>query len=174
MGFGAITSAVIAFVRDNQAWAPFVVAALAFGESIAFLSLVVPATVILVGVGALVGSAGLEFWPVWLGAAAGAITGDSLSYLIGRRFKYAAFRVWPLSRHPEMVTRGERFFHRFGPWAVFIGRFFGPARAVIPLVAGIFVMPLVLFQAVNVSSAFVWSFVLLAPGAGLATYFGWS
>ena len=82
-------------------------------------------------------------------------------------------RVWPLSRHPEMVTRGERFFHRFGPWAVFIGRFFGPARAVVPLVAGIFQMPLILFQSVNFASAFVWGFVLLAPGAGLAAYFGW-
>ena len=105
---------------------------------------------------------------------ANAIVGDIVSYWVGRRFKYAAFRVWPLSRLPEMVSKGERFFHRFGPWAVFIGRFFGPARAVIPLIAGIFVMPLVLFQAVNVSSAFVWAFVLLAPGAGLATYLGWS
>jgi membrane protein DedA with SNARE-associated domain len=170
MDFGAITSAVIAFVRDNQAWAPFVVAALAFGESIAFLSLVVPATVILVGVGALVGSAGLEFWPVWLGATLGAATGDTLSYWIGGRFKHAALRVWPLSRHPDFVARGERFFQRHGPWALFGGRFFGPARAVIPLIAGIFAMPIVLFQSVNLASASLWALVVLAPGAGLADH----
>jgi membrane protein DedA with SNARE-associated domain len=56
---------------------------------------------------------------------------------------------------------------------VFAGRFFGPARAVIPLIAGIFAMPIVLFQAVNVASAFLWAFVLLAPGAGLTRYLGW-
>jgi membrane protein DedA with SNARE-associated domain len=31
-------------------------------------------------------------------------------------------------------------------------------------------MPLVLFHSVNVASAFVWAFVLLAPGAGLSHY----
>lgn len=173
MDFAALKDTIVEFVRHHESWAPFVAAALAFGESIAFLSLLVPATVILVGIGALVGTADLPFWTIWLGAALGAAVGDALSYWIGWRFKYAAFRVWPLSRHPEMITRGERFFHRFGPWAVFIGRFFGPARAVIPLIAGIFRMPAILFQSANLASAFLWAFVLLAPGAGLASYLGW-
>ena len=34
---------VIAFVRDNAAWAPPIVFALAFGESLAFISLLIPA-----------------------------------------------------------------------------------------------------------------------------------
>ena len=70
-----------------------------------------------------------------------------------------------------MVERGERFFDRLGPWAVFVGRFFGPARAVVPLIAGIFAMPAILFQSANVASALVWAFALLAPGAGLLAYF---
>jgi membrane protein DedA with SNARE-associated domain len=56
---------------------------------------------------------------------------------------------------------------------VFLGRFFGPIRAVIALIAGIFLMPGVLFQAANLASASVWSFVILAPGAGLAQYLLW-
>jgi len=170
MDFESIKTAIILFVRDNQAWAPFIVAALAFGESMAFVSLLVPATVILLAIGALIGAAGLEFWQIWLGAALGAAFGDWLSYYIGRRFQRAAFGVWPLSRHPELIARGERFFQRLGPWAVFIGRFFGPARAVVPLIAGIFAMPLVLYLSVNFASAFVWAFLVLAPGIGLTRF----
>jgi membrane protein DedA with SNARE-associated domain len=173
MDFDAIKTAVISFVQENQAWAPFIIAGLAFGESVAFLSLLAPATVILLGLGALIGTADLKFWPLWLAAATGAIVGDLVSYWIGHRFQYTAFHVWPLSRHPAMIVKGEHFFHRFGPWAVFAGRFFGPARAVIPLLAGIFAMPVVLFLAATVASAFVWAFAMLAPGAGLSDYLGW-
>jgi len=73
--------------------------------------------------------------------------------------------VWPLSRHPQMVERGHSFFMRWGAWGIFIGRFFGPLRAVVPLIAGIFAMPQFLFQMANIASAMVWAFVLLAPGA---------
>jgi membrane protein DedA with SNARE-associated domain len=171
MDFELIKASTVGFVQHNQSWAPFVVAGLAFGESIAILSLFVPATVILIAIGALIGVAGLEFWQIWLGAAVGAVIGDSVSYWIGRRFKRAALEAWPLNRHPAMVERGERFFDRLGPWAVFVGRFFGPARAVVPLIAGIFAMPAILFQSANVASALVWAFALLAPGAGLLAYF---
>ena len=39
------------------------------------------------------GAAGLEFWPIWLGAALGAAAGDVLSYEFGRRFKQTAYGI---------------------------------------------------------------------------------
>ena len=151
------------FVRIHSAWAPAVVFALAFAESLAVVSLFVPATFLLVGIGGLIGASDLEFWPVWLGAAAGAALGDWVSYWIGFKLKYRARRIWPLSRDPTRYDRGERFFRRWGVWSVFIGRFFGPLRALVPLIAGMFRMPLFPFQMANVASAMVWAFVLLAP-----------
>ena len=47
---------------------------------------------------------------------------------------------------------------------VFLGRFFGPLRAVVPLVAGICGMAQIPFQAANVTSALVWATLILAPG----------
>jgi len=38
---------------------------------------------------------------------------------------------------------------------------------VVPLTAGIFAMPLLLFQMANIASALVWALVTLAPGTGL-------
>jgi membrane protein DedA with SNARE-associated domain len=173
MDIEAIQTSIVAFVRQNQSWAPYIVAGLAFGESVAFLSLFVPATVILIAISAFIGVADLEFWPLWLGAVIGAATGDVVSYALGRRFKTSIYRVWPLSTHPQFVDKGERFFCRHGLWGVFIGRFFGPARAVVPLVAGAFGMQLPLFMMVNLASAFLWAFALLAPGAGLSEYLRW-
>ena len=76
----AFAQVVLDFIRTHQAWAPPIVFALAFAESLAFVALLVPATVILWGVGALIGAAGLEFWPIWFAAAVGAALGDWVSY----------------------------------------------------------------------------------------------
>jgi membrane protein DedA with SNARE-associated domain len=164
MGLEYYAHEVTAFVRDHAAWAAPIAFALAFGESLAFISLLLPATVALVGIGALIGASGIDFVPVWICAALGASIGDWLSYWIGATFKDAVARMWPLSRYPDLIPRGYRFIERFGIYAVFIGRFFGPLRASIPLVAGILMMPFWPFQFANFTSAFLWAAVLLAPG----------
>ncbi len=158
------THALIDFVRTNQVWAVPIVGLLAFAESLAFMSLLVPAWAALVGIGALIGMGGLEFWPIWVAAAVGAALGDWLSYWLGFTFKDNIAHVWPLSRYPDLLPKGEAFIRRFGVFAVALGRFFGPLRASVPLVAGIFVMPFWPFQVANFGSAFVWAAVLLAPG----------
>ena len=164
--------AALAFVTAHAHLAPYVVFGLAFGESLAVISLIVPATFILIGVGALIEAGDVSFLPVWASAAAGAALGDAVSYRVGFHFKDRTHQLWPFSRYPGALERGERFFHRHGSWSVFIGRFFGPIRAVIPLVAGMFAMPQLTFQMANVASAMLWAFVLLAPGAAVMKY--WS
>ena len=118
----------------------------------------------LIGVGALVGASGIDFVPIWIAAALGAAFGDWLSYWIGVTFKDAAGKMWPLSRYPDLLPRGHRFIERYGFYAIFIGRFFGPLRASVPLVAGILAMSPLPFQFANFSSAFLWAAALLAPG----------
>jgi membrane protein DedA with SNARE-associated domain len=158
---------VVAFTKANQGWAPVIVALLCFAESLAVVSFFVPATVILVGIGGLIGVAGIEFWPIWWGAVIGGILGDWVSYAVGLYFKDGAHRHWPLSRYPDFTKRADEFTQKWGAWGVFIGRFSGPLRAFVPLAAGIFGMPQWKFQLANVSSAILWAFVLLAPGWGL-------
>lgn len=161
------------FVRANQAWAAPIVFALAFGESLAFISLLLPAWAALVGIGALIGSSGVSFWPVWIAAAVGAALGDWLSYWIGRKFEHTVPHIWPLSRHPELIPRGEAFVRKWGMLGIFIGRFFGPLRAAVPLVAGMFEMPYWRFQFANVSSALVWAAALLTLGDVVSQAIAW-
>ncbi len=164
MNLDIIIHAVVEFVRVHQHWTLPIVFVLAFGESLAFLSLLLPATVILLGLGALFGESGLAFLPIWLAASAGAFFGDWLSYWLGKHYQHQVEHMWPFSRHPHMLEKGHLFFERWGVWGVFIGRFFGPLRAVVPLVAGICGMPRVYFQVANLVSALIWGFGMLAPG----------
>ena len=72
--------------------------------------------------------------------------------------------MWPLSRYPDLIPRGEAFVSKWGVPSIFIGRFFGPLRASVPLAAGIFEMAYWPFQIANFVSALVWSAVLLLFG----------
>jgi membrane protein DedA with SNARE-associated domain len=173
MEFQATVQHIVEFVHDNAAWAPPIVFALAFGESLAFVSLLVPAWAALVAIGALIGPSGISFWPAWIAAALGAACGDWLSYWVGLKLEYSVAHMWPLSRHPGLIPRGEAFVKKWGIPGIFIGRFFGPLRAVVPLVAGIFEMPYWRFQLANFSSALVWAATLLTIGDVISSALRW-
>ena len=164
MDFANLSHEIAGFVREHETWALPIVFALAFGESLAFVSLLLPATVALVAIGALIGASAISFVPIWIAASLGAALGDWLSYWLGVTFKHPIAQVWPLSRYPDLLPRGHKFVERFGIYAVFLGRFFGPLRAIVPLIAGILEMPYWPFQFANFTSAFLWAAVLLAPG----------
>ena len=163
--------AIITFIQAHAAWAPPIVFVFAFLKSLAFVSLVVPATIILVTLGGLMGASGLDFVPIWLSVSLGAALGDWASYVIGFRLKDRVRHIWPLSRRPELLVQGERFFRRFGALSVVLCRFFSPLRATVPLLCGVFQMPWLQFQIANWLSAPLWAFALLAPGSLLAAWF---
>lgn len=169
MDIAAYSDAVLAFVREYRALMPIVVFILAFGESLAFVSLIFPFWGMLVALGALVGASGsLDFWLVMTAAAVGAALGDWLSYWLGYHYHDQIARMWPLNRYPDLLPKGRKFFDKWGAWAIVIGRFSGPLRASVPIVAGAVEMPAMTFQIANWTSAFLWAFVLLAFGDGLA------
>ena len=155
---------IVDFVRLHQVWAAPVVFALCFVELLAFVSLIVPAWGALVVIGTMIQAGGLNFWPIWIAGSIGAALGDWLSYWIGRKLEHTVQHIWPLSRHPDLIPKGEAFIKKWGALGIFIGRFSGRLRASVPLVAGIFEMPFWRFQIANFTSAFVWAAVLLLMG----------
>ena len=80
MTMADLADAVLAFVKDHKAAAAQIVFVLAMGESVAFVSLLFPATVMLWGIGAMIGAGLLDFWPIWIAAVVGAGLGDWLSF----------------------------------------------------------------------------------------------
>lgn len=155
---------ILAFAAAHARWAAVVLFVTSFGESFVFLSLFFPGTTLLIAAGALVSAGALPIFPVVAGAVLGAVLGDTVSFWIGRRFGPGVSRIWPFARNPRLLENAIRFFNKHGGKSVFIGRFFGPLRSVVPLAAGILAMPSDRFWFANIASAVVWAPLLLFAG----------
>ncbi len=162
-------SALPALLSSHAVLAYGAVFLLSLGESLAGVGLLVPGTVIMFGFGAVVALGGLDLYAVFFSAAAGAVAGDGISYWLGRRYSSRLVGIWPFSRFPGILERGERFFLRHGGKSVFLGRFVGPIRPIIPLVAGMMGMKPAHFTAVNILSALGWAGAYLVPGLVFGT-----
>jgi membrane protein DedA with SNARE-associated domain len=169
----AYAAQLVDFVKAHQVWAAPIVFALCFAESLAFISLLIPAWAALVAIGTLIAAGGLNFWPIWIAGSVGAACGDWLSYWIGKKLETRVYHIWPLSKHPQLIPMGENFVKKWGPLAIVIGRFSGPLRASVPLVAGVFAMPYWRFQIANFASAFLWAAMLLTIGDVTALAIKW-
>jgi membrane protein DedA with SNARE-associated domain len=167
---------IVAFIHAHPDLAILVVGGTAFGESFAFLSLLFPGTAILIAAGAMVKAGVIAPVPVAIAGALGAIFGDAISYWLGWKFEPVLARSWPFRAHPERLEGGFAFFRRYGWASVFLGRFFGPLRAIVPIVAGMMEMPPLPFYLANILSAVVWAPTLLLSGylIGDTVMSGWS
>lgn len=152
------------FIQTHQQWAGVMVGLLALGESLLVIGILIPASVLMLLVGGLVGHGVLNPLPIIAWGAVGAIVGDALSYYLGRLLGPTILRRWPLSKQRRAVARARYFFYKHGMLSIFAGRFMGPLRAVVPTVAGVLKMSHWRFQIANVLSAFIWIPVMLIPG----------
>ncbi len=155
---------LIAFIANHPHEAYGAVFLCSFLESLAIVGLIIPGTTIIFGFGALVGAGSLSLPPVLICACIGAVAGDGISYWLGRHYRGRVATIRPFSSHPGGLRNGETFFLRFGGKSILFGRFFGPVRAFIPLVAGMMGMRPLLFTIVNILSAVGWAFAFVMPG----------
>lgn len=155
---------VLTWITQHPHLATAAVFLLAAAESLALVGLVVPGATGIVAAGAFVALGAMDFWPTLAAAALGAIVGDGLSYWIGFHYRERLRALWPFSRHPGWLSRGEAFFLRHGGKSVLFGRFVGAVRPIIPLIAGMLGMRPAAFYGVNVLSAVAWAPAYLLPG----------
>ncbi|KKR34652.1 MAG: Phosphoesterase, PA-phosphatase related protein [Parcubacteria group bacterium GW2011_GWC2_40_10] len=137
-------------------WGYWLVLLAALLESLVLVGVVVPGAVLVVFAGFLSSQGYLDIGDLIWFAAIGAILGDSISYYLGTkgtRFFHNENK-WLKADHLE---GGKRFFHKHGSKSIFLARFVGPLRAIVPFVAGISGMKKRQFLFWNIISAFLWS-----------------
>lgn len=140
------------------------IAIIAFIESFALVGVLVPGVVLLFSLAALVSQLDIPIHWALLSAATGACAGDISSFLIGRRVADRLHQIAWFQRHQVWLEQGEWFFRRWGWLSVIIGRFVGPIRPVVPLIAGTLHMPKRLFIGLNLVSVMAWAPIYILPG----------
>ncbi len=152
------------WIYNNPNWALFFTFLISFSESLAVIGSFIPGSVTMTAIGILAGSGVMRIDATLLAATLGAIAGDGISYLFGYYFRNSLHTVWPFSRYPRWLNYGKEYFANHGGKSVLIGRFIGPIRAVIPVIAGMMHMNKLHFFIANIVSAIGWSLVFLLPG----------
>jgi len=95
-------------------------------------------------------------------AAAAAILGDNVGYLIGRKAGRRLLEApGPFERHRRaVISYGQPFFDKHGPKAVFLGRFVSGLRITAAWLAGVNRMPWRDFLFWNATGGVVWAAVI--------------
>lgn len=151
-------------LSSHPGWILAAIAAVAFLESFALIGLLLPGVVMLFTLAALAGNLELFLPAVLIAAALGACAGDISSYFIGRWLQPRIAHWRWFERHQAVLEQGHWFFVRWGWLGVAVGRFIGPIRPIVPLVAGTLEMPARLFISVSLVSVMVWAPVYILPG----------
>ena len=136
-------------------------------ESLAFVGLFIPGTVFIIFTGVLAAQGILDLGDAITSAAIGAILGDLISYYLGMKgIKF--FGPEKRVLNSDLLLKAESFIKKHGSKSIWIGRFIGPLRPVVPFVAGLSRMDPKKFIAWNAASGIAWAFTYVLVGY----YFG--
>ncbi len=134
-----------------------------------------PGSLLLVAAGALATDGPLSLLPLLIGAIGATIAGNALGYGIGRRGGTATVTHWGRRLHlgAGAIARADRFFARYGGYAVVLSRFpFSPLSALINIIAGTAGYSPRAFLVANLVGVSVWAAVYLGLGYAFAASWG--
>ena len=126
----------------------------------------VPEEITMLGAGFLLYRGQVDAAPIIAVCFAGTLLGDSVPFLIGRKFGRRALRLKAIRRvvHPERLRAIERRFERQGPLAVFVCRFLPGLRLPTWFSAGTLGMPYLKFIAFDGLGALILTPALILLG----------
>lgn len=160
----SVAEDLLTWVQANPLLALIAAFGVGFFESVFLIGLFVPGIVLMFALAAMVGWDPLGFLLIWAGASAGALLGDGVSFWLGRRYRDRLRGLWPFRSRPDLFERGTTVFQTHGGKSVFIGRFIGPIRPLVPAIAGMLDMPLRRFLTLDIVACILWAPAYLIPG----------
>jgi len=156
--------ATLAWIAAHPVLAGVVIFLIAFCDAVIVLGAIVPALPLLFAVGVFIGLGQISGPYAVACAALGAFAGDGISYWIGRRWGDRLRGVWPFSRYPQLLDRGELLFRRNAFKSILIARYVGAIRPFVPAIAGMLDMPLSRYMKASGIACLSWAVLFLLPG----------
>jgi len=154
---------VILWLKDNPEWIALGVFGAAFIESFALIGVIIPGVVLLAVISGMAAST-LSVFELVLIAYVASFLADILSFLLGTGISKSIDNLWPFNKYPNLLVLGRGFVKRFGILGVFVGKFIGPIRPLLPLTAGSLGMNFKYFLTVEIFSSFLWALLYTVPG----------
>jgi len=158
---------LLAWIAAHPVLAGGAVFAIAFCDAVIILGAIVPALPLMIAVGVLIGMGEISGPYAVACAALGAFCGDGLSYWVGRRWGDRLRGVWPFSRYPQLLERGELLFRRNAFKSILVARYVGAIRPFVPAIAGMAKMPLARYAQPSAVASLSWAVLFLLPGWAL-------
>ncbi len=157
----------LAGIAAHPVLAGAVIFAIAFCDAVIILGAIVPALPLMIAVGVLIGMGEISGPYAVACATLGAFCGDGLSYWVGRRWGDRLRGVWPFSRYPQLLERGELLFKRNAFKSILVARYVGAIRPFVPAIAGMAKMPLARYAQPSAVASLSWAVLFLLPGWAL-------
>ena len=154
MEFISLSEALISLIPINGPWIIFGIVAL---ES---AGVPLPGETILIAAALLAATTGqINIVVVVLAAAAGAIVGDGMGYMVGRRLGLSFLRRYGryIRLNEDRLLIGRYLFFQYGNAVVFFGRFIAVLRMFAALLAGANCMPAGRFFFFNMIGGVCWA-----------------
>jgi len=156
--------ATLAWIAAHPVLAGAAIFLIAFCDAVIILGAIVPALPLLFAVGVFIGLGQISGPYAVACAALGALAGDGLSYWIGRRWGDHLRGIWPFSRYPQLLDRGENLFRRNAFKSILIARYVGAIRPFVPAIAGMMKMPVSRYLQASAVASVSWAALFLLPG----------
>ncbi|AWK14931.1 DedA family protein [Candidatus Fukatsuia symbiotica] len=157
-------------LTQSLAFTLLIIVFVTFLESLALIGLLLPGTVMMTSIGVLIGNGHIGFYPAWVASCIGCLLGDWASYLLGRVFKQPLHRWSFLKKRQSLLDKTEHALYQHSMATILLGRFIGPSRPLVPMIAGMLALPPLKFASPNIIACLTWPPVYLFPGilAGVA------
>lgn len=138
--------------------------AIAFLESLPIIGLIIPGSITMTAIGAMIGAGWLPGYITLSIATLGAFMGDIVSFLLGYIFKDKLRNIWPFKQHPKIISFSTEFIGKHGGKSILIGRFVGAARSAVPMVAGLLHLSWIRFLLAAFPTSILWTIAYTLPG----------
>ena len=125
-----------------------------------------PSSLVLIAMGSFVAQGELDFWPVVLVGAAGAILGDQIGYAFGRYGgRPLLTAVTRRFGGTEKIAQAEAYSRKWAGWGIFFSRWLiGPLGPWINVTSGLTNYPWMKFIILDIAGELLWLLIYVSLG----------
>lgn len=148
---------ILEWLQRNRDVAIYLVPVFAFAEACVGIGLLISGAILVAVASLLLANDIASLAQILPLAVAGAVLGDHVGFYTGRWIGPRFHAVGFARKHRAKLQKSEAMILRFGPYAIFIGRFLPAIRSLVPAMLGISGFNATRYSMLDVAACVLWS-----------------